>query len=357
MRSGLLAASLLCTAIAASGCGRHLEFQDNFSGLFEERVQRPYAVGTTATVTVQWSTLDQVRGWTAHSENPAVVKVLSQAIVGGGSSLELNVQALAEGDTRLVVTEGTSVVGSTSLRVVRATRLQLLDHALQKTSRIEEDVGDEVRVVAGQPMAMEARYVSAAQEHAWGRDLVTWPADAGLRVWTDAETLGRDAEYVLVQPSQLETYELPLSLNGAENRTLKVTGVPEADIERIELLAPPEKDAEEGEYICGGLLAYDAANRRIFGAPADWTIAGGESIGSGDLLCYKYAPSLEATPVTVRVGATGGDLLIKGKDFYVSSTATIGCSLGGPTASAGAGGVLALLALVLFVVRLRRLGK
>ena len=357
MKYGLLAASLLCTALAASGCGRHLEFQDNFSGLFEERVQRPYAVGTTATITVQWSTLDQVESWVAHSENPTVVQVLSQAVASGGSSLQINVQAFAEGETRLVVMDGSHTVGSSSIRVVRATQLQLLDHALQKTQKVEQDVGDEVRVVAGQPMAVEARYLDDAQEHAWGRDLVTWSEVSGLRVWTDSETLGRDAEYVLVQPSQLETYDLELSLNGNEKRTLHVTGVPEADIVRIDLLPPPEKDAKEGDYICGGLLAYDAAGNRIYGAPADWTVAGDVSIGSGDLLCYKYAPSEPATSVTVRVGSTGAQLLIKGKDFYVSSTATIGCAIGGPTASAGAGGVLAYLALVLFVVRLRRLGQ
>jgi hypothetical protein len=357
MKYGLLAASLLWAALAATGCGRHLEFQDNFSGLFEERVQRPYAVGTSATITVQWSTLDTVAGWVAHSENPAVVQILSQGVGSGGSSLQLNVQALAEGDTRLMVMDGSHTVGSTSVRAVRATKLQLLDHALQKTSKVEQDVGDEVRVVAGQPMAVEARYLDGAEEHAWGRDLVGWSEISGLQVWTDAETLGRDAEYLLVQPSQLETYDLALSLNGESKRTLHVIGVPEADIVSVDLLPPPEKDAEEGDTICGGLLAYDADGHRIYGAPADWTVAGNVSIGSGDLLCYKYAPSEPATSVTVRVGSTGAQLLIKGKDFYVSSTATIGCSVGGPAASAGAGSVLAFLALVLFVVRIRRLGR
>jgi hypothetical protein len=356
MRHGFLAASLLCATLAAAGCGRHLEFQDNFSGLFEERVQRPYAVGTTATVTVQWSTLDTVQGWTAHSENPAVLQVLSQG-VRSGSTLEVNVQALAEGDTRLVVMDGYDEVGTTSIRVVRPTELQLLDHALQKTQKLSEDVGDEVRVVAGQPMAVEARYLDASQQHAWGRDLVTWPEVDGLRVWTDAETLGRDAEYVLVQPGDLETYELPLSLNGQEQRTLRVIGVAEADIVRVDLLPPPEDDAREGDYVCGGLLAYDAAGHRIYGAPADWTIEGGVSVGSGDLLCYKYAPSQPATSVTVKVGATGAQLRIRGQDFYVSSTATIGCSVGGPAASGTAGSILAGLALILFVLRLRRLSK
>ncbi|MBI5480043.1 MAG: hypothetical protein HY906_14345 [Deltaproteobacteria bacterium] len=356
MTHRMLAASLLCTVLAAAGCGRHLEFQDNFSGLFEDRVQRPYAVGTTATVTVQWSTLDRVDGWMAHSENPAVVQVLSQGIRPGGSTLEINVQALAEGDTRLVVTDGSAIVGTASMRVVRATQLQLLDHALQKTKKQSEDVGGEVRVVAGQPMAVEARYLDASQEHAWGRDLVTWPEVGGLRVWTDAETLGRDAEYVLVQPAGLEAYDLPLSLNGQEKRTLRVIGVPEADIVRIDLLPPPEDDAQEDDYICGGLLAYDAAGNRIYGAPADWTIAG-VSVGSGDLLCYKYAPHQDATSVTVQVGATGAQLLVKGKDFYVSSTAMIGCSVGGPVASGTAGGILAGLALVLFAIRLRRLSR
>jgi MYXO-CTERM domain-containing protein len=357
MRHQILAASLLCTALAASGCGRHLEFQDNFSGLLEERVQRPYAVGTTATVTVQWSTLDPVDGWMAHSENPAVVQVLSQAIRPGGPSLEINVQALAEGNTQLVVTNGQEVMGTASMRVVRATQLQLLDHALQKTTKVSQDVGDEVRVVAGQPAAVEARYLDASQEHAWGRDLVTWPEVEGLKVWTDAETLGRDAEYVLVQPTGLEAYDLPLSLNGEAKRTLRVIGVPEADIIRVDLLPPPEHNAEEGDSVCGGLLAYDAAGNRVYGAPADWTLTGGVSVGSGDLLCYTYAPSQPATSVTVQVGATGGQLLVRGKNFYVSSTATIGCSVGGPAASSTAGGILAILALVLFVLRLRRLSR
>jgi hypothetical protein len=358
MRHGILAASLLCTALAASGCGgRHVEFQDNFSGLFEETMQRPYAAGTTATVTVQWSTLDSVQGWMAESENPSVIQVLSQGVRPGGSTLEVNVLASAEGDTRLVVKNGPDTVGTASIRVVRATQLQLLDHALQKTRKETQDVGGEVRVVAGYPMAVEARYLDAAQEHAWGRDLVTWPEVDGLRVWTDAETLGRDAEYVLVQPSQRETYELPLSLNGLEKRTLRVIGVPEADIIRVDLLPPPEKDAREGDYLCGGLLAYDAAGNRIYGAPADWTLAGGVPVGSGDLLCYKYAPSQPATAVTVQVGATGAQLLVRGQDFYVSSTATIGCSVGGPAASSTAGGILAALALILFVVRLRRLSR
>jgi hypothetical protein len=361
MRHSLLAASLVFTALAAGGCARHVEFQDNFSSLFEERVQRPYAVGTTATVTVQWSTLDPIGNWKAHSENPAVVQILSQVVRPGGTTLEINVQALAPGDTRLVVTQASRTVGTASMRVVSATEIQLLDHALQKTKKEDQDVGlvggGVVRVVVGQPMAVEARYLDASGEHAWGRDLVTWGEVDGLRIWTDSETLGRDAEYVLVQPTQLETYELDLSLNGEAARQLTVVGVAEADIVSIALLPPPEDDADEGQTICGGLLAYDAAGNRIWGAPADWTVAGDVSVGSGDLLCYKYAPSEPATEVTVRVGSTGAQLRVKGKDFYVTSTATIGCSVGGPSASSAAGGVLAFLALVLFVVRLRRLSK
>jgi hypothetical protein len=356
MRHSLLAASFLLTALAAAGCGRHLEIQDNFSSLFEERVQRPYAVGTTATVTVQWSTLDQIGGWTARSESPAILQILSQGI-RNGSTLEINVQAMAPGDTRLVVSDGSGTVGTASMRVVQATELKLFDHALQKTRKKDEDVGGVVRVVAGQPMAVEARYVDASGQHAWGRDLVTWPAPTGLRVWTDSETLGRDAEYLLVQPVDLGNHEVSLELNGSPARSLTVVGVAEADIVSIELLPPPENDAHDGDYICGGLLAYDADGNRIYGAPADWTVAGNVSVGSGDLLCYKYAPNEPATDVTVRVGSTGAELRVKGKDFYVTTTATIGCSVGGPVASSAAGGVLAFFALVLFVVRLRRLSK
>jgi len=353
MKMRTLAVPLVLATLGLSACGRHLEFRDDFSALFEESVQRPYALGTEVSLDIHWSTRDNVAGWVAASDDPTVVAIVSQGIDPfDHESLKVQIKAAGEGETHLVVKDGSRRVGAVSLRVVRPTSLQLLDHALQRTKHQEQDVGDEVRVVVGQPMAMEARYLDANQGRAWGKNLVTWSEIPDLATWTDAETLGRDAEYVLVQPAAEGSYDLPLRLGGADARGLRVVGVPESDIVRIELLPPPEDGARDGDYLCAGIAAYDAAGRRVYGPPADWS-AGSESVGEGDLLCYTYAPGQKAQNVSVSVGGTGAQVAIRGTDFHASSTATIGCSVAG-VGSGAAGGIAGVLLLLGCALLLRR---
>jgi hypothetical protein len=354
MTNRSLALPLLVSVLGLVGCGRHLEFQDNFSGLFEESIQRPYALGTEVSLDVHWSSYDRVSSWEAVSDDPAVVQVVSQSVDSfDHNSLKVQLKAAGEGQTHVVIKDGSRRVGAVSVRVVRPVAVTLLDHALQRTKDVEEEVGDEIRVVAGQPTAMEIRYLGANQERAWGKDLVTWPELTGLSVWTDAETLGRDAEYLLVQPDSTGTFDLPVRVNGEDVRTLRVIGVPESDIASIQLLPPPEDHAKTGDRLCAGISAFDASGRRIYGPPAEWTLAG-EAIGEGDLLCYDYAPSEQAQAVTVAVGGTGAQVAIRGENFHPASTATIGCSAAG-SGGGLAGGVAGVLLLFGCALLLRRI--
>jgi hypothetical protein len=373
-RAGAVAVAAAILA-SVSGCGVDVTVEDDFGDIEAGQPARLYAVGTRVGLEMRRADGEPIRGWRGHLEEGGVASVIDKW-VEDDSELHVDLAINAPGDTAFVIEQSGSAIARVPIRAAHATRVHLIDHALQRAQAVSEDIGDALPVIAGQTVAVEIRYATDDGERAFGKDLVEVSDPETMSVWEQSDLAGATREYVLFEaPAPGTTRALSLSVNGEPVRTLHARSIDPAEIDSLELVGDRnEETAEAGDRLCAALVAYDRDGRRIFGPPASWSVDGitldapagrifidpdndGDdpeisTAPPADLLCYAAAPEGPVHVVRAAAGAAqiGGEL--RGDDFFADSSvpsftgcATVPGSRGG--AGWGAAAALAALALAL----------
>jgi hypothetical protein len=350
LRAVPLAAAVLITALATVGCGREVRFEDSFSRSLTAVGRAPYALGTAVTIRSHWSDFASIDHWTARSADPGVLAVGAVSATGGVNTLAVSAVATGEGATRFVIVADGREVGSVPVSVARVASIQLLDRTLQRAAATNDDLGDELRVVAGGTAYVDLRYLATDGTALAGAGLLAVGPTDGLAVSTATDATGVTTECLSLGPAAAGSWSVPVSVGADPVRTLTVVAVPATDVTSLVVLPPLEAGKASAQDVCAGAVTRDAAGRRVLGASAAWSLGLAE-IAEGDLLCYAYEPSASPQTITVSVGSRGGQVVAHGQSFYSGAAPTLGCS-----ASPGSASDAGMLVLLLLLGALTRWG-
>lgn len=355
--SSLAALLLAC----AAGCTDTVTLTDDIDltwdfsvSSFDAELHTPYVRGASVGLSV--STDDDgndLTGWSVTSDAPDVFRVGVCRPGLASNTLQCDGHAAGEGTAALTVRdEDGDRVGTGTAEVLVPDRVVLEAHGYLLIDRAAQAPVTDVRILAGGTATYHVRYFRGGRE-LHGNGVLSAEVPPQLTASPRTTFLFENREWLTIAADAAPgAHSIPLFADGVPLGSQPVEIVPETAIDRISLELESVRDAEDGDRLVALAQAFDADDRRIFGVDYEWTAAGIDQLGDGDLLRYTFEPGA-SKKVTASRGEhrTTATLQAESGSLDIGSTNTVGCAAGG---SASGGLSLAGLALVGVIGRRRR---
>lgn len=341
----------MLTLAALPGCGGYeidddVDLELDFFDLFHAHdLHTPYAPGATVRLWAEpWGDASRdSTTWTFESSDPSVVRVVAT----DGAHAEVVMRSpgtativLRGGDDRGVLATATVEVG-TPVEAELMWHGELLLHHSEDDARV-----DDARTLVGESAAFLVRFRDAGGRLLHGHGALGVEASAEAGASTTRTFLGERRDWLVVTPNVEGDHEVRISAGGLPVDAFLVTAVLPPAVANVVVEGQLEQGHRDGDCLVLVAHAEDVDGRPIYGIDYTWDIDGAGLTGFGDVLHYDYDAS---SPVMV--GATFASdraeaMIHASGGFFVSDSASVGCSAGGASA-VGATIPFALLSLVL----------
>jgi hypothetical protein len=371
-------ACLVVVAVAlAAGCNNQTQrvtMQDDFDidlfGPHTDDLHTPYVIGAQFSIDVTTHDGSSTVGWTLQSSNPKVFSVGTSpsqpaSATAAPTSFSEPVTAIGAGQATLTVLDGGGkVVDSHQVTVGVPDSVQLYAHGLLLAGDSDDQARVSVaRVASGGEATFLVRYFEAGTELS-GSGALAPTATGSLTTSTTQSTLATARDWLLVDGAAPGGGQVSLVVGGQTLGSLPVTVVAAGAIQSLGLAKQDDSHASDGQtlYVIG--RAFDDQKNDVYGASYQWSFGGTALSGSQpgvptDVLSYQFKGSASGT-VQASLGTLDASTTVhaEASSVAVSSTADVGCSVGGAPGAGFTGGAaaLGLVAIAAGAVR-RRSGR
>jgi MYXO-CTERM domain-containing protein len=370
-------ASLVVVAVAlTAGCnqqGQRVTMQDDFDldlfGPHTDDLHTPYVVGAKFNIDVNAQDGRNTAGWSLKSSDPSVFDVggppSSPASTSGPSSaFSEPVAALAAGQATLTVLDGNGkVVDSHVVTVGVPDSVRLYAHGRLLAGASDDQARvSSAAVVSGGEATFLVRYFEVGTELS-GSGALAPTATGSLTTSAAQSTLATARDWLQVDGTTAGSGQVSLVVGGQTLGSLPVTVVATSAIQSVGVAKQDDSQASDGQtlYVVG--RAFDDQKNDVYGASYQWSF-GGSALSANlpgqptDVLSYQFKGSASGT-VQASLGALGAATTVHAQagSVAVTSTADVGCSVGGAPGAGltgGAAAALGLAALAAGAIRRRR---
>ncbi|MBC8072346.1 MAG: hypothetical protein IAG13_28750 [Deltaproteobacteria bacterium] len=303
---------MLSAAIAMGGCGSELRVSDDVDLAFDfERtgdrgtLHSPYVEGASLRVRVRddagRDALD-LDGYSLASSDPEVLLIGPSE--QSGDAVVAEAEAAAEGIAELwLVDRRGEVISGTEIEVRAPTRVML--HAAAPLFLDRDDVPsavDEPQVLVDGVATFMVEYFDGSTR-LFGNGTLGVSADGPLVAEVAQEHMHERRDWLRVTPTAAGLHELELRAHGQRFARVQLESITTDAIAELALRGQDQARARRDQQLVVIVEAYDEDGDRIFGAAADWELAGGPDGEPGEMYRYAYQPAQSKS-----LAATLGDL-------------------------------------------------
>jgi hypothetical protein len=278
--------------------------------------------------------------------------------LGSDGVLQLQAQAVGEGDARIHLTDesGREKAAATAT-VLAADRARLFSHGdlriLGNDSSANFDTAEvtDGRLLAGGKAVLPVAYYHGAQR-VFGRGLlVTQPPPFSVEDHTSSGMPTN--EWLFITVPDPGDYLLLVKQDQTQLASIHFTAVSEADLADLTLGQESTDKKHDGDETWLYARAHDTGGHEVLGVYAGWTFEGTPQVGKnndttqtqGDLYRYHFNGGGPLRTVAATHGSLGASVQVRADDGYVADTTYLGCTAA-PGARTGPAGLALLFVLM-----------
>ena len=301
-----------------------VEFHDSIemnlgAGREVSELETPYLLGSTFDLSItRQNDRKSIEGWTLEVPQDDVLVVLERR-----DSAFVEVQAVAAGTTTLQAFDPDGeLVAEVEVEVAEPALITLTGAGPARVGMDDVAAEQEPTVLVGGEAKFELTALDVDGRVLSGNGGLGVVENTLLEASVEETVLGRDGNWLVLEPFEAGTHQVELTLVGQGVQTVTFEAVDAIDA--LFLVGEDESDADDGDEL--DVWSHGVADGAVVqGVAVDWEIGDFASDETGDALNYTFDADME-TDVVARIDGHEAELTVHGGEFSVSQTSNVGCS-------------------------------